>query len=325
MGIDQFGIDTQKMATNYTKAKSVLNRTAIADHMVIIGFGLAVIYWLLDSFLSLFLSYDNFLERALGIQLDEVWGRIIVICLFAIFGSHAQFTMNERRRAAEKMEREAATREKFRRLLSPDLAEMVVNGKLRVRQGGEERVVTVMFVDIRGFTMLSTTIEASELLNMLNSYFDLLVDIVFRHEGTVDKFMGDGMMVLWGAPVSHDDDPLRAVRAAQEIQQAMEAFNFDRAGRYEPPIEVGIGINTGPVVAGYIGSSRTMSYSVVGDTVNMASRLCAAALPGEVVLSEYTQFLIQDEIRAKARAPINAKGIAEPLPAYTVRTGLAPK
>lgn len=306
------------MATNNIKGRMALNRTVVTDHMVLIGFGLAVVYWLLDSFLALFLSYDNFLEKMLGVQLDNVWGRIIVICLFAIFGSHAQFTMNERKRAAEKMERDAATREKFRRLLSPDLAEMVVNGQLMVRQGGESRVVTVMFVDIRGFTLLSRTVEASELLTTLNSYFEVLVDIVFRHEGTVDKFMGDGMMVLWGAPVSHGDDPLRAVRAAQDIQRAMETFNFDRASRHEPPIEVGIGINTGPVVAGYIGSSRTMSYSVIGDTVNLASRLCAAAQPGEVVLSEYTQFLIQDEIKSVSRAPVHAKGLSEPLQAYAV-------
>ncbi|MDA8138955.1 MAG: adenylate/guanylate cyclase domain-containing protein [Desulfobacteraceae bacterium] len=306
------------MALNSIKDKGLLNRTVVTDHMVLIGFGLAVIYWLLDSFLSLFLSYDNFLEKALGVKLNNVWGRLIVLCLFAIFGSHAQFTMNERKKAAEKMERDAATREKFRRLLSPDLAEMVVNGQLLVRQGGESRVVTVMFVDIRGFTAISNQVEATQLLSMLNSYFELLVEIVFRYEGTVDKFMGDGMMVIWGAPVSHDDDPVRAVRAARDIQRAMENFNFDRAARGAPPIEVGIGINTGPVVAGYIGSSRTMSYSVIGDTVNVASRLCAAALPGEVVLSEYTQFIIQDEIKATPRTPIHAKGMAEPIQAYSV-------
>jgi adenylate cyclase len=307
-----------EMAMNGIQGKHSLNRTVVADHMVLIGFGLAVVYWLLDSFLSLFLSYDNFLEKTFGVELDNVWGRLIVICLFAIFGSHAQFTINERKKAAEKMERDAATREKFRRLLSPGLAEMVVNGQLLVRQGGESRVVTVMFVDIRGFTALSNQVEAPELLTMLNNYFELLVEIVFHHEGTVDKFMGDGMMVIWGAPVSHDDDPLRAVRAALDIQRAMDSFNFDRASRRQPPVEVGIGINTGPVVAGYIGSSRTMSYSVIGDTVNLASRLCAAALPGEVVLSEYTQFIIQDEIKATPRPPIHAKGLSEPVQAYSV-------
>lgn len=295
-----------------------VNHTVVTDHMVLIGFGLAVIYWLLDSFLSLFLSYDNFLEKIFGVELNDIWGRVIVLCLFAIFGSHAQFTMNERKKAAEKMERDAATRERFRRLLSPDLAELVVNGQLTVQQGGESRLVTVMFTDIRGFTALSSNVEASSILQMLNNYYEVVVEIVFRHEGTVDKFMGDGMMVLWGAPVHHRDDCARAVRAALDIQRAMEAFNFDRASRGQMPIEVGIGINTGPVVAGYLGSSRTMSYSVIGDTVNLASRLCAAAHPGEVVLSEYTQFLVQDEFVTEPRDPVHAKGKDQPLKAFSV-------
>jgi len=286
--------------------------------MVLIGFGLAVVYWLLDSFLSLFLSYDNFLEKMVGVQLDNVWGRIIVLCLFAIFGSHAQFTINERKKAAEKMERDAATREKFRRLLSPDLAEMVVNGQLSVQQGGENRLVTVMFVDIRGFTQLSGEAEASEILKMLNDYYEVLVEIVFRHVGTVDKFIGDGMMVMWGAPVAHEDDPARAVRAALDIQRALESFNFDRASMDKPPIKVGIGINTGQVVAGYLGSSRTMSYSVVGDAVNIASRLCAAAGAGEIVLSEYTHFLVKDDFQVKPRKEIIAKGKDLPIKAYSV-------
>ena len=307
-----------EMASNKTTSKNDSRRSIVTDHMVLIGFALAVIYWLLDSFLSLFLSYDNFLEKMTGVELDNVWGRIIVLCLFAVFGSHAQFTMNERKKAAEKMERDAATRERFRRLLSPDVAEMVVNGQLAVKQGGEVRLVTVMFADIRGFTQLSSEAEAPEILQMLNDYYEILVEIVFRHVGTVDKFIGDGMMVLWGAPVTHEDDPARAVRAALDIQRALEAFNFDRASLDKPPIKVGIGINTGEVVAGYLGSSRTMSYSVVGDTVNIASRLCAAAMPGEIVLSEYTQHLVQHLFQVRPRKAVIAKGKDLPIKAYSV-------
>jgi adenylate cyclase len=306
------------MAMNNSKRTGLERRSVVTDHMVLIGFGLAAVYWLLDSFLSLFLSYENFLEKMLGIELSNVWGRIIVLCLFVIFGSHAQFTMNERRKAARKMERDAAMRERFRRLLSPDLAEMVVNGQLLVQQGGETRVATVMFTDIRGFTAHSRDAEASEILRMLNDYYEVLVEIVFRQEGTVDKFIGDGMMVLWGAPVVHEDDPARAVRAAIDIQKAMEAFNFDRAAMGKAPIEVGVGINTGPVVAGYLGSSRTMSYSVIGDTVNQASRLCAAALPGEILITEYTHHLVQDQFITRARNPVHAKGMAQPIKAYCV-------
>ena len=286
--------------------------------MVLIGFGLAVIYWLIDSFLSLFLSYDNFLEKILGVQLDNIWGRIIVLCLFAIFGSHAQFTINERKAAAEKMERDAATRERFQRLLSPDLAEMVVNGQLNVEKGGENRVATVMFVDIRGFTALSADSKADDILQMLNDYYEILVETVFRHEGTLDKFIGDGMMVIWGAPVVHSDDAMRSVKTALEIHQVLDEFNYIRASRGDIPIEVGIGINTGEVVAGYIGSNRTMSYSVIGDTVNTASRLCSAARPGEIVVSEYTHHLIRSEFVTKERRPVVAKGKRQAIKAFSI-------
>jgi adenylate cyclase len=293
-------------------------RNVVADHMVLIGFGLAAVYWLLDTFLSIFLSYDHFLEKTFGIELDNVWGRIIVLCMFVIFGSHAQFTIDERKRSARKMERDAATRERFRRLLSPDLAEMVVNGSLAVQKGGEGRIATVMFVDIRGFTSLSAQVHAADLLQMLNEYFEVVVDVVFRHEGTVDKFIGDGMMVIWGAPVSHLDDPHRAVRAALEIMQAVEEFNYDRIAQEVVPISVGIGINTGPVIAGYLGSSRTMSYSVIGDTVNVAARLCGAARPGEIVISEETRRLVAESFTTRALAPFSAKGLREAISVYAV-------
>ena len=292
--------------------------SSITDHMVLIGFGLAVIYWLLDSFLSIFLSHDHFLEKFFGIDLYNVWGRIIVLCMFAIFGSHAQVTINERKAAADKMERDAATRERFRRLLSPDLAELVVNGKLTVEKGGESRVATVMFVDIRGFTALSSDTRASQVLQMLNDYYEILVDTVFRHEGTVDKFIGDGMMVIWGAPLTHPDDPFRAVRAALDIHALMEDFNYTRVSRGACPIEIGIGINTGEVVVGYIGSSRTMSYSVIGDTVNIASRLCSAARPGEIVISEYTHHIVEEKFTMRERRPVVAKGKRNPIKAYAV-------
>jgi adenylate cyclase len=301
------------------------NRSIVTDQMVVFGFGLAAVYWLLDSFLSIFLSYEHFLEKILGIQLDNIWGRIIVLCLFAIFGSHAQYTINERKKDAQKMEQDAATRERFRRLLSPDLAEMVVSGALAVEKGGESRVATVMFVDIRGFTELSANSEAGEILKLLNDYYEILVNVIFRHEGTIDKFIGDGIMVLWGAPVSHHDDPDRAARAALDIQGAIEEFNYDRASKGLAPVDVGIGINTGPVVAGYLGSSQTMSYSVIGDTVNMASRLCDAAQPGEIIISESTHFIIQNHFKTLARNPITVKGKQHPVKSYSLLDALSPR
>jgi adenylate cyclase len=244
--------------------------------------------------------------------------RIIVLCLFAIFGSHAQYTLNDKKKAAEKMEKDAALRERFQRLLSPDLAEMVVSGELKVEKGGQDRIATVLFADIRGFSAISENIKASKVLQLLNEYYEQIVDIIFQHEGTVDKFIGDAMMVIWGAPIAHDDDPIRAVDAALDIQNAMVRFNAKRMHDGAPAIEVGIGINTGNLVAGYIGSTRTMSYSVIGDTVNTASRLCSAAKPGQVIISEKTTKHLKDQFFTEPLDPIQAKGKYKPIKVYAV-------
>lgn len=294
-------------------------RVGLTDKMVLIGFGLAAVYWILDTLLSIFISHDmSMTSRLFGTDTAEIWPRIIVICLFVIFGSHSQFTINERKRAEEKSRRETATRERFQRLLSPDLAEMVVSGALKVEKGGTYRVATVMFVDIRDFTSMSENVPAAEVLQMLNEYYEKVVDIVFAHEGTVDKFIGDAIMLIWGAPVAHDDDPARAVRAAIDIRRELVAFNRLRAAAGKKEIAIGIGINTGKVVAGYIGSSQTMSYSVVGDTVNTASRLCSAAEPGQILISETTHAQVNAMVAAQKLNPINAKGKFRPLEVYNI-------
>ncbi len=293
----------------------------LPDHMMLIGFTLAIVYWILDSILSIFTSYDNLFEQLLGVNLDEVWARIIVLCLFAIFGSHAQYTINERKKAEAKLERDAATRERFHRLLSPDLAERVVSGELKVEKGGKDRVATVLFVDIRGFTTISENNKASEVLRLLNEYYEVLVEVVFGHEGTVDKFIGDEMMVIWGAPVVHDDDPQRAVMAALDMKMALAEFNRKNHGTSRPEIKFGVGINTGNLMAGYIGSSHTMSYSVIGDTVNTASRLCSSAQPGQILISENTWNQVKGRFDAIPLGKVQAKGKFNPVNAFAV-TGI---
>jgi adenylate cyclase len=215
---------------------------------------------------------------------------------------------------AKKIETDAATRERFQRLLSPDLAEMVVSGKLKVEKGGEERIATTLFADIRGFTSMCEKMEASEVLILLNEFFEIMVEIAFSYEGTVDKFVGDMIMVVWGAPVAHPDDPSRAVRAALDMQAALDGYNTGR----KHPIRIGIGINTDQLVAGYIGSTRTMSYSVIGDAVNIASRLCSAAGPGQVLISENTYRQIRKHFDAVELDPVKAKGKSTPIKVFGV-------
>lgn len=294
-------------------------RVRFTDKMVLIGCTIAVVYWVLDSFVSIFLTSEGpWLQRILGSDMDEIWTRLIVLCLFVIFGSHAQFTINERREVAKKIERDRATRERFQRLLSPALAEMVVSGQLLVEKGGVSRVATVMFVDIRGFTPMSENTPPADVLQMLNEYFEVVVGVVFRHEGTVDKFMGDEIMVLWGAPVAHSDDPIRAVRAALEIRTELKTFNRNRVADGKPVIQVGIGINSGSLVAGYIGSTQTMSYSVIGDTVNTASRLCAAAQGGQIIVSQITHKQMNGLFEVEEIDPVHAKGKFNPIRVFNI-------
>jgi adenylate cyclase len=234
--------------------------------------------------------------------------------LTSIANQTAQFIINFQ--MSKKIEADAITRQQFQRLLSPDLAEMVVSGGLKVEKGGKSLKATILFVDIRGFTAMSEHMKASEVLQMLNAFFEVMVDVVFRHDGTVDKYLGDGMMAIWGAPVSQADHAHRAVKASLDMLEALHDFNQARMMRGQNPIQVGIGINTGDLVAGYMGSSRTMSYSVIGDTVNTASRLCSVAEADQVLISHTTYRQVKANVTADRLPPIHAKGKLEPVVAY---------
>jgi adenylate cyclase len=219
---------------------------------------------------------------------------------------------------AEKISVEAVTLEKFQRLLSPDLAERVVSGELKVEKGGQSRFATVLFADMCGFTSMCENMEAMEVLSLLNEYFEVMAEVGFRYEGTVDKFVGDMIMLVWGAPVAHPDDPVRAVCAALDMQEALREYNEIRVVRGEPEIRMGIGINTGKLVAGYIGSNRTMSYSVVGDPVNIASRLCDIAGPGQILISEDTYVEISERFEVVELTTVHVKGKSKPIKVYDV-------
>jgi adenylate cyclase len=219
---------------------------------------------------------------------------------------------------ARQIESEAVTRERFQRLLSPDLAELVVSGRLRVEKGGQSHTGTVLFADIRGFTAMCENMPPAEVLEMLNEHFELLVDAAFRYEGTVDKFVGDQIMVVWGAPIAHSDDPVRAVRAALDMHKALEDYNATLRMKGRPEIKIGIGINTGDLVAGYIGSTQTMSYSVIGDEVNTASRLCSVAGAGDILISENTFSSVHYSFDVVELPPVKVKGKSKPVRVYQV-------
>ncbi len=219
---------------------------------------------------------------------------------------------------AKKLQQEALTRERFQRLLSPAIAEQVVSGKVEVAKGGELRETTVLFSDIRGFTSMSESRDAQEIVDMLNEYFEQMVEIVFRYEGTLDKFVGDEIMALYGSPVTHDDDAIRAVRTALDMLEVLERWNQERTERGQVPVQIGIGINSGDVVAGYLGSSKALEYTVIGDSVNVGARLCSAAKAGQILVSEDTEKRLQNLFDLREQPPMALKGKSKPLRIYAV-------
>jgi adenylate cyclase len=221
-------------------------------------------------------------------------------------------------RLAKNIETETRTRAQFQRLLSPNLVEQLVAGKLHLEKGGELREVTILISDIRGFTSMSERKEPAEIVQMLNEYFEVMVDVLFRSQGTLDKYVGDEIMALFGAPVDMPDAALNAVRCAIEMQKALREFNRTRLAENQEPIKIGIGINTGRVITGAIGSSRTLQYTAIGDPVNTASRLCSVAKAGEIILSENTMRLVQSHVDAMTLPPVRVKGKEQELKIYNV-------
>jgi len=219
----------------------------------------------------------------------------------------------------KKIEAELLTRERFSRLLSPNLAERVISGELEVTPGGKRvEQCTVFNSDIRGFTAMSETMTPEILVEMLNEYFEKMVETIFKYRGTLDKFMGDGIMALWGAPVVEPHDAIASVQCALEMADTLGLLNRERMQRDQAPLGVGIGIHTGPVVAGYIGSSKALSYTVIGDVANTSARLCSVALAGQIVVSEDTYSKLGGRFEVEELKPAKVKGKEKPLRIFNV-------
>ena len=212
----------------------------------------------------------------------------------------------EREQTAVRLRDATRIRENFERYFTPQLAEHIAAAPGDVVLGGVRRAVTVLFSDIRGFTAIAETLPPDQMAAQLNEYFASMVECVFRHNGALDKFIGDAIMAYWGAPVAADDDADRAVAAALDMQDHLRALNVRWAATGRPTLNAGIGINFGDAFVGNIGSPRRLEYTLIGDTVNLASRLCKLASGGEV--------LISDAVRHGLRRPFFMRSRPELLP-----------
>lgn len=223
-----------------------------------------------------------------------------------------------------KVREEAEARSNLSRYLADQVVEAVLAGKINLAMGGERRQVTVLFTDIRKFTTLSENMPPEHVLSLLNEYFSEAVPIIKRYEGTVDKFIGDALMAVFGAPNEQPDQALRAVRAAVEIRDAVRSLRTrweDRPWATEMDVSkfaIGIGVNTGFAVAGNLGSEDRREYAVIGDAVNVAARLCSAAGPDEVFIGGDTAAGVQGQMQLVPLEPMAVKGRRQEVQAYSV-------
>src|SRR5216110_1981862 len=201
------------------------------------------------------------------------------------FGSLAAVAIENSQRS-EQMRREALVLSNFQRYFSPNIAQVIAQQQDAGRLPSEKRPVVIFFSDIRGFTPMSETMSPDNIATLLTEYFTEMVEIVFEHGGTLDKFIGDAIMALWGAPMAHEDDADRAMHCALDQLEALERLNTKWKEQGRPELGIGIGINFGEVFAGNIGSDRRLEYTVICDAVNTASRLCSSAGPNEILISE---------------------------------------
>lgn len=203
------------------------------------------------------------------------------------------------------------------KVVSRDIADELLKGEITL--GGETRQVVSLFADVRGFTAMTEGMEPQRVIALLNEFMEVASDAVEAEGGVVDKYVGDEIMAVWGAPVSRGGDLERAVRAALRVRSAAAELNRGRAARGEAPIGVGIGINAGPAVAGNMGSTGRLNYTVLGESVNVASRLCDAAGAGEILVTETFLRALDAPVDAAALGPRMFKGLSAPLEIYTIR------
>lgn len=224
-------------------------------------------------------------------------------------------------KAHKRLAREEVARANYSRFMPEYVVKQILNSPNSFRLGGVNQTVTVLFADIRGFTSLSEKENPEKVVSLLNRYFSLMSEIIFAHGGTLDKYIGDGLMAIFGAPTASEEDALNAVKAAVTMQKSLAKLNEELRAEGYSPISIGIGLHTGEALIGYIGSEKRSEYTAIGDTVNLASRLESNAGGGQILMSEATAEASGNLIPVNLREPLTVKNRVQPVKVLEVRWG----
>ncbi len=226
----------------------------------------------------------------------------------------------EIRRLAEDLElRNGFIRSMFGRYLSDEVVAGLLASPEGPVPGGENRKLTLLMSDLRGFTLLTEGLPPQDVLRLLNSYLGAMADVILAHQGMIDEFVGDAILAIFGAPLSRPDDARRAVACAVEMQAALAALNRKNAEQGLPRLEMGVAVHTGELIVGNIGSLRRLKYGVVGSAVNHTGRIESVTVGGQVLISEATLRDAGEGVRVGARVSIDAKGTRDPIVVYDLR------
>jgi adenylate cyclase len=212
----------------------------------------------------------------------------------------------------------------FSKYLAPSVVDQMLKDPAKLQLGGETRRLTIMMSDLRGFTAMAERMKPAEVLEVLNRYLGTMADIIVEYNGTIDEFIGDAILVIFGAPIEASDDARRAVACSIAMQRAMKSINEHNAKLGLPKLEMGIAINTGEVIVGNIGSQKHVKYGVVGSHVNLTARIESNTVGGQVLISGSTLDLAGPDVTTGEKQMIVAKGFPEPIPAHELKAIGAP-
>ncbi len=222
-------------------------------------------------------------------------------------------------KAHNRLAREEVARANYSRFMPEYVVKELLEKPDSFRLGGVNQTVTVLFADIRGFTAFSESEKPERVVNLLNKYFTAMTEIIFEHGGTLDKYLGDGLMAIFGAPTASETDADNAVKAAIAMQNAVEELNRELKASGFPEITIGIGLHTGVATIGYIGSERRSEYTAIGDTVNLAARLESSASGGQILISEATGRECKESFQIRKCQPLQVRNRIQPVSLFEVK------
>jgi adenylate cyclase len=315
---------TENFLRQLSESEMLLIEALLLGVLLVLGWRCASLTFTLGT-LGLALGY--LAGAVLGFLYGHLIANLVRPLLFLILATVAiaiQRYVTEEKARLEGLRQRDFIRDTFGRYLSPDVVEELLGSPQGLRMGGELRQITLLVPDLRGFTSLAARLSPPAVIAILNRYFERMIDIIAHYRGTVDELQGDGMLTFFGAPLAAPDDPERAVACALAMQLALRDFNAEQQRLNLPELAMGIGINTGEVIVGNIGSLKRSKYGAVGSAINTAYRIESHTVGGQILLSPSTYERVQALVQVRSTLQAQFKGLDQPVRLYDISSIAGP-